>query len=80
MKLGTQKICRRLIREWLPDESSSVSLKTDLFEEAASPHCPLRDLGEGSMEVDLSPEVASLARGPWRKDFFHEINKRHDTV
>lgn len=57
-----QRVYRRLIRDWLPTTSSGGSLKTDLFEEAITPHHLLADLGPGSVGIDLSPAVVQAAR------------------
>ena len=56
-----QQIYRRLLRDWLPGATSGFGLKTDLFEEAVSPHYLLSDLGQGSVGIDCSPAIVQAA-------------------
>jgi len=57
-----RRVYLRLARAWLPDIDSDCSLKTDLFEEAVSPHHLLTDIGAGSVGIDNSFEVVRAAR------------------
>jgi len=57
-----QSVYQRLIQEWIGTAKGRVRLKTDLFEEAISPHYPISDLGEGSIGVDVSWNVVSSAQ------------------
>jgi SAM-dependent methyltransferase len=56
------EVYRVLLREWLP-EQQGPRLKTDLFEEAVSTSHPLPDLGQRSIGLDISFDVARRARG-----------------
>lgn len=56
------RVYQRLILAWLPSSAIGRALKTDLFEEAVTPHSPLRDLGTGTIGVDFSMEVVKAAR------------------
>lgn len=55
------RVYQRLIHDWL-DPKGKVALKTDLFEEAVTPFCPLSDLGENAIGIDISWKVAHSAR------------------
>ena len=55
------QIYQRLIREWL-NPKGNLALKTDLFEEAVTPFCPLSDLGDNAIGIDISWKVAHLAQ------------------
>jgi ubiquinone/menaquinone biosynthesis C-methylase UbiE len=56
-----RRVYLHLIQTWLPT-GSGLALKTDLFEEAVTPHYLLPDLGRGSIGMDFSPAVAQTAR------------------
>ena len=56
-----RRVYQRLVRDWLPRRSGR-GLKTDLFEEAVTPHHLLPDLGPGSIGVDGSPAVVRAAQ------------------
>lgn len=61
-RLHMAAIYRGLIVAWSPPGGGSTGLKTDLFEEAISPHHPFSDLPHGSLGIDLSPAVVRAAR------------------
>jgi SAM-dependent methyltransferase len=56
-----RRVYTRLARAWFP-AGVGRGLKTDLFEEAMSPHYPLADLGWDYIGVDISPGVVRTAR------------------
>lgn len=56
-----RRVYQRLVRNWL-SRRSGRGLKTDLFEEAITPHHLLPDLGPSSIGVDCSPAVVRAAR------------------
>ena len=56
-----RRVYLHLIQTWLPN-GSGLALKTDLFEEAVTPHYLLPDLGMGSVGMDFSPAVVRTAR------------------
>lgn len=55
-----QRVYGRLVATWLP--ASGLGLKTDLFEEAITPHHVLGALGPGSIGIDWSWEIVQAAR------------------
>jgi SAM-dependent methyltransferase len=55
-----KRVYGRLVAAWLP--VAATGLKTDLFEEAVTPHHVLGSLGPGSVGVDCSPGIAHAAR------------------
>jgi SAM-dependent methyltransferase/RimJ/RimL family protein N-acetyltransferase len=55
-----RRVYGRLVATWLP--ASGLALKTDLFEEAITPHHVLGELGPGSIGIDWSPEIVQAAR------------------
>lgn len=57
-----QRVYGRLVRGWLPPSSAGRGLKTDLFEEAVTPHHLLPTLGSGSVGLDCSPATVVAAR------------------
>src|SRR5207245_2574831 len=57
-----QRVYQCLVQDWLPAVESGRSLKTDLFEEAVTPHYLLADLGPRSIGIDVSPGVVQAAR------------------
>jgi SAM-dependent methyltransferase len=57
-----RRVYGRLLHDWLPPLVGGRSLKTDLFEEAVTPHHVLPDLGPGSVGLDLSLAVVQAAR------------------
>jgi SAM-dependent methyltransferase len=52
----------RLITDWLGAPVPGPALKTDLFEEAITPHHVLGDLGRGSLGLDCSLAIAHAAQ------------------
>lgn len=56
-----REVYRRLIVNWLPD-AGGRRLKTDLFEEALSEESILPELGQNSLGLDGSREVARAAK------------------
>jgi SAM-dependent methyltransferase len=56
-----RQVYKCLIQDWLPAAATGRGLKTDLFEEAVTPHHLLPDLGPGSIGVDGSPAVVRAA-------------------
>ena len=58
----SQRVYRRLISDWLPSTNKGRCLKTDLFEEAVTPHNLLQDLGARSIGMDISHSVVQRAR------------------
>jgi SAM-dependent methyltransferase len=57
-----QGVYARLLRRWVPAAAEGRGLKTDLFEEAVSPHHLLDALGPGSIGLDHSPAAVRAAR------------------
>ena len=57
-----RRVYGRLITEWIGPSAPGPALKTDLFEEAITPHHVLGDLGPGSFGIDCSPAIASAAQ------------------
>jgi hypothetical protein len=57
-----RRVYLRLTSEWLPYIDPYRSLKTDLFEEAVSPHHLLTDIGAESVGIDNSFDVVRAAR------------------
>jgi len=57
-----RRVYVELVRRWLSPSAGGLGLKTDLFEEAVTPHEVLSQLGPGSVGVDVSPAVAVAAR------------------
>ncbi|MFQ5912204.1 MAG: class I SAM-dependent methyltransferase [Nitrospinota bacterium] len=57
-----QRVYKRLLLDWSPSDKHGRGLKTDLFEEALSPHHLLPDLGPGSVGVDCSFAVVRAAK------------------
>jgi SAM-dependent methyltransferase/GNAT superfamily N-acetyltransferase len=55
-----QRVYGRLVAAWLP--APGPALKTDLFEEAITPHHVLGELGPGSIGIDWSSEIVQAAR------------------
>ena len=57
-----QGVYQCLVRDWLPAVEAGRSLKTDLFEEAVTPHYLLADLGPRGIGIDVSLGVVQAAR------------------
>ncbi len=57
-----QRVYRHLVQDWLVSPNSGRGLKTDLFEEAVSPHYLLPDLRPGSVGIDCSFLAVQAAR------------------
>lgn len=57
-----RRVYARLIADWLGAPVPGPALKTDLFEEAITPHHVLGDLGRGSLGLDCSPAIARAAQ------------------
>ena len=57
-----QGVYRHLMQEWFPATQAGRGLKSDLFEEAVTPHSLLADLGSESIGVDFSCAVVQAAR------------------
>jgi SAM-dependent methyltransferase len=55
-------VYKRLIDKWLGRRDFGRALKTDLFEEAVSPHHVLSDLGAGSIGMDCSSAIVAAAQ------------------
>jgi len=62
-----RRVYLRLVNQWLFRDDCGYVLKTDLFEEAVSPHNLLPDLGTRSLGIDTSPVVVGAARERLRK-------------
>ena len=57
-----RRVYLRLLQRWLKEPGSGRGLKTDLFEEAVSPHHLLPDMGPSSIGLDHSLAIARAAR------------------
>jgi SAM-dependent methyltransferase/GNAT superfamily N-acetyltransferase len=55
-----RRVYGRLVSAWMP--ATAPALKTDLFEEAITPHHVLGELGPGSIGIDCSPAIVQAAR------------------
>jgi SAM-dependent methyltransferase len=62
-----RRVYLRLVKLWFLHDNSGYVLKTDLFEEAISPHDLLPDLGPRSLGIDTSSVVVGAARERLRK-------------
>src|SRR5215470_11115117 len=57
-----RRVYLRLLKEWFAEETANYVLKTDLFEEAVTPHYLLADVGPLRIGIDASAVVVRAAR------------------
>jgi SAM-dependent methyltransferase len=57
-----QSAYRELMQRWFPGAPAGRTLKTDLFEEAVTPHHLFDDLGPLGIGLDISPKVVHAAQ------------------
>jgi SAM-dependent methyltransferase len=68
-----RRVYLRLAKQWFSHDSCDYGLKTDLFEEAISPHHLLPDLGPRTIGIDTSAVVVRAARQRLLKRGFESL-------